>query len=210
MLAHLAFNHGGLFTHLETKPWLGAAKGPLEALAGATEELGTFISLPHATGLAGITVAGCLLGTILRRDGGLISHRARVGWAWMFAIGLLAAGFVTDTFEGINKIAATPTYCLWSAALACIAWILLYLLVDVRGAGGWTAPLRAAGANALLAYFLHPIVIGLILLTGFGDAVLAYKQAADVWQVVGGSLAMAVFVCLAAGVLGRLGVRMRL
>ena len=104
----------------------------------------------------------------------------------------------------------SPTYCLWSAALACIAWILLYGLVDARGAGGPAAPLRAAGANALLAYFLHPIVIGLILLTGFGEAVLAYKKAVDVWQVVGGSLAMAVFVCLAAGVLGRLGVRMRL
>jgi predicted acyltransferase len=127
----------------------------------------------------------------------------------MFAIGLLAAGFVTDTFEGINKIAATPAYCLWSAALACIAWILLYCLLDVAGTGGWAALLRAAGANALLAYFLHPVGIGLIFIAGFGDLVLAYKNAAAGWQIVGGSLAMAVFVCLTAGLLGRLGVRMR-
>jgi predicted acyltransferase len=210
MLGHLAFRHGGLFTHVESKPWLGVAKEPLDALAGWMEELGRFISLPHATTLAGITMAGCLLGTILRRDSDLISHRARLRWAWMFALGLLAAGFLTDTFEGINKIAATPTYGLWSAALACIAWMLLYGLLDVARAGAWTAPLRAAGANSLLAYFLHPIVIGLVVIAGFGDHVLAYKKVADGWQVVGGSLVMAVFVCLAAGLLGRLGVRMRL
>jgi heparan-alpha-glucosaminide N-acetyltransferase len=210
MLARLAVKHGGLFTHLESKSWLGVAKEPLEALAGRIEQLGHYISLPHATGLAGITMAGCLLGTILRRDSDLVSHRARLRWAWMFAIGLLAAGFVTDTFEGINKIGATPTYCFWSAALACMAWILLYRLLDVAETGGWAAPLRAAGANALLAYFLHPIVMALILIAGLGDSVLAYKNAADGWQIIGGSLAMAVFVCLAAGLLGRLGVRMRL
>jgi predicted acyltransferase len=210
MLAHLAFNHGGLFTHLQSKAWLGMAREPLEALARSIEQLGHSISLPHLTGLAGITVAGCLLGTILRRDSDVVSHRARLRWAWTFALGLLAAGLVTDTFEGINKIAATPTYCLWSSALACIAWTLLYALLDVAGAGGWTAPLGAAGANALLAYFLHPIVLGLILMAGLGDPVLAYKTASEPWQVVGGSLAMALFVCLAAGLLGRWGVRMRL
>jgi heparan-alpha-glucosaminide N-acetyltransferase len=210
MLVHLAFNHGGLFTHLESKAWLGVAKEPLEALARGIEELGHYIDLPHASSHAGIAMAGCLLGTILRRDSELTSHRARLRWAWMFAIGLLAAGFLTDTFEGINKIAATPTYCLWTAALACIGWMLLYLLLDVAGTGGWTAPLRAAGANALVAYFLHPIVNGLIMLAGFQDRVLAYRGAADPWVVVGGSLAMAALVCAAAGFLGRLGLRVRL
>jgi hypothetical protein len=46
-----------------------------------------------------------------------------------FAGGLLLAGFLTDTFEGINKIAATPTWCLWSAALTCLVWIVLHLQV---------------------------------------------------------------------------------
>ena len=36
-----------------------------------------------------------------------------------FAVGLFLAGLVTDTFEGINKIGATPTWCFWCAALAC-------------------------------------------------------------------------------------------
>jgi predicted acyltransferase len=210
-LVHLAFNHGGLFSRLDSKPWLGAAAAPLAALARGIDWLGGYVGLGDATGsLAAITMAGCLLGTILRRDSDLTTHRARLRWACVFTAGLLLAGFITDTFEGINKIAATPTWCLWCAALACVAWILLYLLLDVGGWRAWSVPLRAAGANPLVAYFLHPIVEGAVSLAGLGATVLAYKKAADPWVVVAGSVGMAVFVCAAAGLLGRLGLRMRL
>jgi heparan-alpha-glucosaminide N-acetyltransferase len=209
---HLAFNHGGLFTRVAGKPWLGSeAVGLLAALARGIDEVGGYISLRDAMGsLAAVTMAGCLLGTILRRDNDVTTHRARLSWALTFAAGLVLAGFVTDTFEGINKIAATPTWCLWSAGLTCLAWVVLYLPLDVAGFGGWSAPIRAAGANALVAYFLHPIVLGLVSLPKFGSTVLAYKQSSDPWVVIGGSVAMAAFVCAAAGLLGRLGLRMRL
>jgi heparan-alpha-glucosaminide N-acetyltransferase len=208
---HLALNHGGLFARVGSKPWLGPAAGPLAALARAVDGLGRYVSLRDATGsLAAVAMAGCLLGTTLRRDGGLTTHRARLGWAGTFTAGLLLAGFVTDTFEGINKIAATPTWCLWCAALTCAAWAVLYLVLDVAGARGWSAPARAAGANPLVAYFLHPIVVGLVGVAGLGGTVLAYQRSADPRVVVAGSLAMAVLVCAAAGLLGRLGLRMRL
>jgi predicted acyltransferase len=211
MLVHLAFENGGLFTRLDSKPWLGAAAGPLAALARGIDELGHYVSLRDATGsLAAITMAGCLLGTILRRDSTLPTHRARLYWAGTFAAGLLLAGCLTDTFEGINKIAATPTWCFWCAALACVVWSLLYLLLDVAGLRGWSILVRPAGANPLVAYFLHPIVVESVVLAGLGSTVLAYKASADPWVVVGGSLGMAAFVCAAAGLLGRLGLRMRI
>jgi predicted acyltransferase len=211
MAVHLAINHGGLFSRLDGKAWLGAAAGPLAALARGIDQVGRFVSLRDATGsLAAVTMAGCLLGTILRGEGALTSHRARLSWALTFAAGLLLAGCVTDTFEGINKIAATPTWCLWSAALACAVWALLYLLLDVAGLRGWSVLVRPAGANPLVAYFLHPIVLALVSLAGLGGTVLAYKAAAGPWLVVGGSLGMAALVCTAAGLLGRLGLRMRL
>ena len=209
---HLAFNHGGLFTRVADKPWLGLEGGNLlAALARGIDEVGRYVSLRDAMGsLAAVTMAGCLFGTILRRDSEVTSHRARLSWALTFAAGLVLAGFVTDTFEGINKIAATPTWCLWSAGLTCLAWVVLYMPLDVAGFGGWSAPIRAAGANALVAYFLHPIVLGLVSLAGLGSTVHAYKQSPDPWVVIGGSVAMAVFVCAAAGLLGRIGLRMRL
>jgi predicted acyltransferase len=211
MALHLAFNHGGLFTRLETKPWLDPVAPALAEIADWIEGLGHFVSLRDSLGsLAGTTMAGCLLGTILRRSSDLTSHRARLAWAGTFAVGLLLAGLVTDTFEGINKIAATPTWCLWCAALTCFVWMALYGLLDVARLAGWSILVRPAGTNPLVAYFLHPIVVGLLTLAGLGKTVLAYKEATDPWLVVGGSLAMAAVICAAAGLLGRWGLRVRL
>ncbi len=120
-------------------------------------------------------MAGCLLGSILRRDSDVATDRERLSWAWTFTLGLVLAGLVTDTFEGINKNAATPTWCFWSSALTCITWILLYRLIDVAGQRGWSILVRPAGANPLVAYFLHPIVVESLSMGGLGATVLNYK-----------------------------------
>ena len=211
MVLHLAMLRGGLFTRLDAKPWLGGAAQPLKSLAQAINSIDRYVSLGGAMGsLAAISMAGCLLGTILRRDSDVATHRDRLEWAATFAVGLVLAGLVTDTFEGINKVAATPTWCFWSSALTCIAWMLLYRLIDVAGHRGWTIFIRPAGANPLVAYFLHPIVVGSLTLAGLRDMVLGYKSAPQPWLVVAGSMGMAVFVCAATGLLGRLGLRVRL
>jgi predicted acyltransferase len=210
MLMHLATRGGGLLSRLDDKPWLAGASAILAPMVRGIQGLDRFVSLGDAMGsLAGITMAGCLLGTILRRDSDVAGHRDRISWAATFAVGLFAAGLVADTFEGINKIAATPTWCLWSSALACVVWIVLYRVVDVGGFRAWSIVVRPAGANPLVAYFLHPIVSEAPPLLGLGD-VLRYRSSPDPWVVVGGSIGMAVFVCAATGLLGRLGLRVRL
>jgi len=211
MLLHLAMQQGGLFTRLDDKPWLGEAVQSLKALAGGVKSIDKYVSLGDALGsLAAVTMAGCLLGTILRRDSDVVTHRDRLSWAMTFTVGLLLAGLVTDTFEGINKVAATPTWCFWSAALTCVTWMLLYGFIDLAGYRGWSIIVRPAGANPLVAYFLHPIIVEFLSLVGLGDIVLKYKSSPQVWVVIAGSIGMAVFVCAATGLLGRLGVRVRL
>jgi heparan-alpha-glucosaminide N-acetyltransferase len=211
MLLHLAMQHGGLFTRLDNKHWLGWARPVFKMIENLIGQIDQYVSLGEATGsLAAISMAGCLLGTILRRDSDVATHRDRLRWALTFAIGLLVAGFLTDTFEGINKIAATPTWCLWSAALTCLAWMILYLVIDVAGFRGWTILVRPAGANPLLAYFLHPIIVELIVVAGLGSRLLSYQDASNPYLVMGGSLAMALFVCLVTGLLGALGLRTKL
>jgi predicted acyltransferase len=211
MLIHLAFNHGGLFTHVQSKSWLGPLAGLLATLKSGVDWLEGYVSLRDATGsLAAITMAGCLLGTILRPGSDVTVPRARVAWALMFALGLFVAGCVTDTFEGINKIAATPTWCLWSAAITCVVWIVLFLVMDVAGFKGWSILIRPAGANPLVAYFLHPILVEGIAVAGLEGTLLAYKHSAAPWIIVGGSIGMAALVCAATGLLGKLGLRMRL
>jgi predicted acyltransferase len=211
MLLHLAMRRGGLFIRLDDKPWLGEAVQPLKVLAEGVKSIDQYISLGDALGsLAAVTMAGCLLGTILRRDSDIVTHRDRLSWAATFTVGLLLAGLVTDPFEGINKVAATPTWCFWSAALTCATWMLLYRFIDMAGYRGWSILVRPAGANPLVAYFLHPITVESLSLAGLGDIVLNYRSSSQMWVVMAGSIGMAVFVCAATGLLGRLGVRVRL
>jgi heparan-alpha-glucosaminide N-acetyltransferase len=211
MTLHLAMNHDGLFSRLDQKPWLGAAKPAFEALNRGFEAIEPFVNLGESTGsLAAVAMAGCLLGSILRRDSDVTTPRSRLTWTAVFAFGLAVAGLLTDTFEGINKNAATPAWCFFSASLACVVWMVLYLLMDVAGYRKWSTLIRPAGANPLVAYFLHPITVGVVSLCGFGEKILAYQNSLDGRVVIGGSFAMACFVCAATGLLGRLGLRVKL
>jgi predicted acyltransferase len=211
ILLHMTMRHGGLFARLDAKPWLGGLAPVLQSIASAIGAIDQSVSLADATGsLAAISVAGCLLGSVLRKDSDIANQGDRLSWAFTFAIMLFVAGFVTDAFEGINKIAATPTWCLWSAALACAVWMVLFLVIDVAGWRRWTILMRPAGANPLLAYFLHPITVGLIGVLGLDGRLLGYQSSADPNVVVGGSIMMALFVCAVTGVLGRVGFLVRL
>jgi predicted acyltransferase len=211
ILFHMAMQHGGLFTRLDYKPWLGSGAQVLKLLAQGIAGINEYVGLADATGsLAAVTMAGCLLGTILRRGDEIATHRDRLRWASMLTIGLFVAGLLTDTFEGINKIAGTPTWCLWSAALACAAWIVLYQVMDVAGYGKWSILVRPAGANPLVAYFLHPITVTVIAVAGLASPLLDYQKSQNPSVVVAGSLGMALFVCVVTGLLGRIGLRVRL
>ena len=211
MTMHLAGRDGGFFDRVEGKVWLQPARPALAALERVVDGLGSYVSLGDALGsLAAVTMAGCLLGSILRRDSLVQAPRDRITWGLVFALGLGIAALMTDTFEGINKIGATPTWCFLAAAVATLAWVILYAVIDVAGFRAWAIVFRPAGANPLLAYFLHPITVWAVGLAGFGGTILGYAESADPRVVVGGAAGMALFVCILAGLLGRLGLRVKL
>jgi hypothetical protein len=62
----------------------------------------------------------------------------------------------------------------------------------------------------VVAYFLHPITVGAVSLAGLGGTLLAYTGSPDPKVAVAGSFAMACFVCAATGLLGKLGLRVKL
>jgi heparan-alpha-glucosaminide N-acetyltransferase len=211
MTLHLAMNHDGLFSRVEKKPWLASAKPAVEVFRAGIDAVNRYVGLGDATGsLAAVVMAGCLLGSVLAANSDVATQRDRLRWAATFALGLFAAGLVTDTFEGINKIRATPTWCFYSAALACLAWMVLYLVMDVAGLAGVSILIRPAGANPLVAYFLHPITVGAIALLGLEASLLGYRTSHNPAVVVTGSLAMACFVCAMTGLLAKAGLRVKL
>ena len=213
MMNFLVSQHGGFFT-------TPIASGGGEEIArwsivvwleSAINFVNSYVHLGSQLGsLPAIVVSGCLLGTILQNDSEVSSPKERIQWALAFAFGLFLAGAMTYTFAGVNKIDATPTWCCWCAALATLLWIALYFVMDVKGWQGWSIIVRPAGANPLIAYLLHPILLFILSLTGLGASVRAYAASPSAWTAIGGSLAMALVICALTALIAKLGLRIRI
>jgi hypothetical protein len=110
-----------------------------------------------------VVLSGTILGMILTPDSPIKGHKERIRWAAIYGAALSLAGLLIHSLHCIhkmfiiNKNLGTPPWCLLSSAIFAWIWALLYWLIDVRGWKRWAAPLKSAGANALLAFILAPI-----------------------------------------------------
>jgi predicted acyltransferase len=112
----------------------------------------------------------------------------------------------------INKIFATPPWCLWCSAITTWLWVAIYWLMDVRGWQRWAVWLEPAGQNPLFAYVLAPVLYALFALS----AMLLGKG--NFYEALGGSFAIgfwrsiifAFAVTWLAGGLRRAGVQLKL
>lgn len=210
MSCYVVSRSGGFFTRLDDKAWLGPLRGPLQWLQSLLSEVDSYVSISTQLGtLPAIVTGGCVLGTILLGNSELTTPRAKIRWALVYAGLLFVAGAVTDTFGGINKIAATPTWCLWCASLATLMWVALYWLMDVKKVESWAVAVRPAGANPLIAYLLHPILLFILGLTGLSQTLRSYAESPSAIVAVLGSVLMAAVVCFLTGVIAKAGVRVR-
>jgi hypothetical protein len=88
----------------------------------------------------------------------------KISCALWFGLALAMAGVFLHALREIhpmfivNKIAATPAWCLLSSAWTIWAWAGLHLWTDVLGLGGRPRPLADAGRNALFAFIAGPIL----------------------------------------------------
>jgi heparan-alpha-glucosaminide N-acetyltransferase len=162
--------------------YIGDKSGALGAVAPLAWA-GQYVGLGgHIGGHGSVTVAGVVALLLVRGErgeaGGALGatamshgsgsasagHAATAGAAargigrvLLFGAGLAAAGYLLQPLYGINKVAATPAWCLCSAAICCGVYALLYWVIDVHGVAGWARPLQPVGANPLLAYILPDI-----------------------------------------------------
>jgi predicted acyltransferase len=137
--------------------WLGALRplvGPVIGTHGA------------------LVLAGALLGALLAR------HRREGGSSWRFAIRMVGytaalgvAGALLHSLNGlhpafrVSKIHATAPWGLFSSALTCAAWVLLFVLVDVAGWRRWPRSVTMAGENPLIAYLMAPFLLSVFALS---------------------------------------------
>ena len=90
------------------------------------------------------------------------SQAQRFAQAGLFAVVLLVAGWGLHAVFPISKIYATPTWCLWCAAICVALFALLHWLIDLRGRGQLThRPNPQTFPVAPLVYLaccrLHPL-----------------------------------------------------
>lgn len=155
-----------------------------------------------------ITVGGVLLASILKAPemGNVV---ARVRFTLLFIIATSAGALLLQGAYGINKNAATPSYCLWACAVTATLWLMLYLLTDVRRVAAIAIPLSIAGQNVLLAYFLSealPFALEVIRLDKWYHALGQTNLASAVTRSATCGI---VLLAMTAG-LNRIGFRLRL
>jgi heparan-alpha-glucosaminide N-acetyltransferase len=113
-----------------------------------------------------ITMAGVVTSTLFLRSDAKRTFGYRAIWALAFAVAMLATAWLLAPL-GISKIRATPTWALTSAGAAVIAFLLLYVLCDMKGKTRWAAIVKPAGENTLLTYLLPDLYYALAAFIGF-------------------------------------------
>jgi len=121
---------------------------------------------PHIGGHTMIALAGTIVSMLFLDGSHAVEPMKRVRWILAFGTMMLVAGWLFRPLYGISKNAATPAWCLYSAAICCYCFAALYWLVDVKKKFRWTRFVQPAGANPLLAYILPDIVYVLLSLLG--------------------------------------------
>jgi predicted acyltransferase len=167
---------------------------------------------------AALTLSGAVLGVVLLPDSPVRTEGARLRWTVLYGAALAAAGHLLHAASDlhpafiINKIAATPPWCLWSAAITVWSWAALHWLLAAGGAARWAGVLERAGQNALFAYIAAPIFYSALALS---TRALAIPNL--YWQFGGSfatgflrSLALALLVTWLAAAMRRRGVVLRL
>ncbi len=103
---------------------------------------------------ASMTLAGIVFTMLFLQRGSKLTHNQRITGMLIIALFFLVAGFFLAPVGGISKIYATPSWALYSVAICCFLFPLIYWLVDVKGYSRWAKFLKPAGMNPLLTYIL--------------------------------------------------------
>ena len=159
---------------------------------------------PFGSGsLASITMAGLLLSMIFIKNDITSSLKLKITWGIGYAIILFLAGWLLLPF-GLAKIGSTPSYTLFSSGICILLFILMYVVVDIKGHSRWASFLKPAGSNPLLTYILPDIYYAILGLT---HANIINPEG---WPGVLRALIFSLFILAVSALMTRLKIRLQL
>ncbi len=110
-----------------------------------------------------LALSGVVLSLIFFDEGEDAVLKTRFVKAFAFAAGLFIVGYLLRPYYKISKIYATPTWSLYSAAICCVIFSLLYWIIDIRKQSRWTIFFSPAASNPLLTYIIPDIIFALTM-----------------------------------------------
>jgi heparan-alpha-glucosaminide N-acetyltransferase len=109
-----------------------------------------------------IVLCGLICALLFFDENNQVVTAMRFRRAAIFIATLFIIGTALRPYFKISKIYATPTWCLYSAAICIALFAFLYWLIDLRKFQRWTAFFRPAASNPLLTYLIPYIVYALM------------------------------------------------
>jgi predicted acyltransferase len=159
---------------------------------------------PFGTGsLASITMAGLLLSLIFIKSNVVAELNQKMLWGLAYAALLFLTGWLLMPF-GLAKIGSTPSYTLYSSAICIVIFIIMYMVVDIKGYAVWASFMKPAGSNPLLTYILPDIYYAILGLSH------AYFFSDEGWSGVLRALLFSLFILAVSAVMTRLRIRLQL
>lgn len=116
----------------------------------------------------GTTLLGLMAGHILRLKRDLAE---RTTWLYLAGSLLLAAGLICDQWLPINKKLWTTSFALFMAGLDFVVFASLLWIVDGLGWKRWARPLVILGMNAIAVYMASEILIQVLDMLGWREAI---------------------------------------
>ena len=107
-----------------------------------------------------LTLLGVVTSLVFFARPGEIAPVRRLGQAGAMILACVVAGALLRPAYTISKIYASPTWCLYSAAICIALFAALHVLVDLRGVSRWVRWLAPVAAQPLVAYLIPFVVVG--------------------------------------------------
>jgi predicted acyltransferase len=146
-----------------TALYIGARHGALDFLG----PVNGFVNIGSLFGShAAIVTAGALAGTVFLPGSDLAAPGRRMRFLGILGGLLVLAGYILRPLHGFSKIGGTESYCLATAGICCLVFLLFYFALDVLKGAKAAAFLMPAGKNPLLAYLLPGLIGNVAALAG--------------------------------------------
>lgn len=125
---------------------------------------------------------------------------------FLLAAFCLITGFLFRPLWGISKIRATPSWVLICSAITLTTFIITYWLTDIHKRSNWFRIISPAGTNTLLCYLLPYFAYGFLSMFALNYPEAISNGTTGLLK----SFLFALIIVNIAGLLGRIGLRLKL